>query len=198
MNYTPIISPRNAFFNVELCPFNTGEWFNIVGTQTLDHLGIGAMPTSRKCQQKAVRKGHVKLIVDHMARKLNTKKHLERIHSTNRVLPLGSMRCRGIKKIFGGWVLQFLHSGRILTTKLAKEVYATLRKRLDLVGPSDQDEITRLHSLLKVARKRQISKPARVSKPAKKKMSNMDQLETVPMFMEETWEERFVLLSIWH
>ena len=198
MNYTPIKSPRNAFFNVELCPFNTGECFNIVGTQTLDHLGIGAMPTSRKCQQKTVRKGHVKLIVDHMARKLNTKKHLERIHSTNRVLPLGSMRCRGIKKIFGGWVLQFLHSGRILTQKLAKEVYAALRKRLDLVGPSDQDEITRLHSLLKVARKRQISKPARVSKPAKKKMSNMDQLETVPMFMEETWEERFVLLSIWH
>ena len=190
INYTRNIT--NNFFNCRIVPILKGDCINIVGTQTFDHLVIDAMPMSRKCQQKTVRKGHVKLIVDHMARQLSTKKQMERIHSTNRVLPLGSMRCRGIKRIFGGWVLQFLHSGRILTYRLAKEVYRDLRKRLDMVGPNDPDEITRLHNLLKTARKRQIPKPARVSKPAKTKMSDMDQLETVPMFMEENWEEWFV------
>ena len=88
----------------------------------------GAMP-SRLRRQTTVRRGHVKTIVTKMAQKLRTKKHLKRMESTNRLLPLGSFQRRCVKDIFSGWILDFVGEGRILTKKLVEQVYLGLRKK---------------------------------------------------------------------
>ena len=86
--------------------------------------------------------------------------------------------------------------GRILTKKLAEQVYSGLRKKLKL-GPNDSSkelEVRRLHHVLKAARKRQVGK-----KNTEKAMgvgSTMDNLETLPLLppdlIEEIWQDRGV------
>ena len=151
-----------------------------------------AMP-SRQRHQKSVRKGHVKIIVDQICKKLHTKGHQKRMHNTNRILPVGGLRRNSIKNIFGGWVLQFIGKGRILTFKLAKDVCRRVRKRFEMPSSGEwvTEEVRRMHYLLKAARKRQIGKPIAKVAPA---MSTMDCLDTVPMFADEHWEEQLLLI----
>ena len=152
---------------------------------------------SRLRRQTTVRRGHVKTIVTKMAQKLRTKKHLKRMESTNRLLPLGSLQRRCVKDIFSGWILDFVGEGRILTKKLVEQVYLGLRKKMKL-GPNDSSheaEVRRLHHVLKAARKRQVGKE---NDPPKKAMSGlgstMDNVETLPLLppdlVEKIWEER--------
>ena len=63
------------------------------------------------------------------------------------------------------------------------------RKKMDL-GPSGEegDEAKRAHMLLKAARKRKIHKPL-------KAMSSMDNLETVPMHLDDYGEEDWATLG---
>ena len=144
---------------------------------------------SRKRQQRSVRKGHTKVIGDHLWKRLKSKSHKKRIHTTNSLLPPGGLRRQVIQKIFGGWILQFYGEGRILTKKLAKDVCKYVRKKMDL-GPSGEegDEAKRMHMLLKAARKRKIQKPL-------KAMSSMDNLETVPMHLDDYGEEDWATLG---
>lgn len=150
---------------------------------------IDAMPV-RVASQSVVRKQHVKTIVKHMSARLNSKLDQDRMHTTNRLLPLGSMRRRPIKKIFGGWILSFKDYGRVFTKKLASDVCKKLRKKFGLPGKSDLAEVLRMHLLLKVARKRKVEKPGG---PTGKAMSSMDVLQTVPLAFEsdETCEDRY-------
>lgn len=135
---------------------------------------------SRKRRQGTIRKGHVKMIVEHIHKKLQSKSHKKRICTTSRLLPVGTLRRKAIQSIFAGWVRHLLWQGRILTYKLAKEVVGQLRKRFQLpkcLGEDGREEIRRMHYFLKAARKRQLG----VAKPQPKKMSAMDCADTVPM-----------------
>ena len=150
---------------------------------------------SRQRHQKSVRKGHVKIIVDQICKKLHSKSHQKRMHDTNRILPVGGLRRKCIRKIFGGWVLQFIGKGRILTVKLAKEVCHRIRKWFELPSAGEwvTEEVKRMHYLLKTSRKRQIGKPiAKVALDTA--MSEMDYLDTVPMFGDERCEEPLLLI----
>lgn len=150
---------------------------------------IDAMPI-RVASQSVVRKKHVKTIVTHMSARLTSKLDQDRMHTTNRLLPLGSMRRRPIKKIFGGWILSFKEKGRVFTQKLAGDVCSKLRKKFGLPGKSDRAEVLRMHLLLKVARKRNIGKPVARTRKA---MSSMDVLQTIPLAFEsdETCQDRY-------
>lgn len=139
------------------------------------------MPT-RQRQQRSVRSGHVKLIVSHMAKRLQTKKNLKRMFNTNQLIPLGSLKRKCVKKFFSGWVLKLVGNGRILTYKLASEVCRSLRKKFQMEKPGNpHDETKRMHSLLKAARKRQLGKKTRDM--------SMDEMETVPMFVNHMNED---------
>lgn len=127
-----------------------------------------------------------------MATRLNTKKHKHRMISTNRILPLGSLRRKVIRRLFSGWVLKLVHKGRILTAKLAVEICKQLRAQFGMQKASEElvDEHKRMHLLLKCARKRQVGSK-RVSAARKQKtvdaMSTVDTLQTVPMQFEDWW-----------
>lgn len=115
---------------------------------------------SRLRRQTNVRRGYVKTIVTKMAQKLQSKAHRKRMETTNRLLPLRSLQRNCVQKKFSGWILDLVGEGRILTKKLAEQVYSGLRKKLKL-GPNDSSkelEVRRLHHVLKAARKRQVGK----------------------------------------
>lgn len=148
---------------------------------------------SRSRYQKGVRKEHVKFILDNMLRKLRTKKEQKRIVTTNRILPVGTLKRRAVKRIFAGWICELYGQGRILTATLAKEVCRSLRKKMGLVNHNVEveEEAQRLHVLLKRARKRQIHLLAGKFEA----MSSMDNLTTVPMLHELDLEDSWSLKS---
>jgi hypothetical protein len=122
---------------------------------------------SRLRRQTNVRRGYVKTIVTKMAQKLQSKAHRKRMETTNRLLPLRSLQRNCVQKKFSGWILDLVGEGRILTKKLAEQVYSGLRKKLKL-GPNDSSkelEVRRLHHVLKAARKRQVGKKKPLKKP---------------------------------
>lgn len=108
--------------------------------------------------------------------------------TTNRLIPMGTLKRRILRNFFSKWVLQFINQGRILTLKLATEVCRQLRAKFGMPTKGDPMESKRLHWLLKTARKRQIGskrKTSRVSKPQRSAMSSMDALQTVPLHSDE-------------
>ena len=130
-------------------------------------------------QQKVTRKGHIKLVVKCLAKKLGCETEQARMISTDRVLPLGSLRRSCVRNLFTGWIVRLVGQGRILTKKLTQQVLIELRRKFDLpIGNPEEhkEEINRLHCLLKASRKQQLGNP-RV-KPA---MSFIDNLDTQPM-----------------
>ena len=129
------------------------------------------------------------MIVKNMGKRLRSKTHTKRILTTNRLLPLGSLRRVCVQKIFSGWILDLVGEGRILTHKLARQVCFGLRKKLDL-PPNETDndlEVQRMHKCLKAARKRQIGKP----KPTDvgSSMSSVDNMQTLLLEDTATWPE---------
>ena len=135
---------------------------------------------SRQRNQKVIRNGHAKVITEVLAKKLNKRKELERISTTGKLLPLGSLRRRCVKRLFSGWVLQFVGLGRIIALKLATEVVRRLRKKYGM-PKGDEAERKRMHHLLKLARKRQIGKVPLGKVASKAAMSSMDNMETLQM-----------------
>ena len=130
----------------------------------------------RARRQKAARKRFEKLIVKYMYRRLNTPTHRDRMVTTNVLLPVGSLRRKAVRNIFEGWIRKTIGHGRVLTHKLSKNVVHTLRSKFEL-GVLDDEEVQRMHSLLKVAKKRKLSPAA---------MSNVDNLTTLPMEILES------------
>ena len=92
--------------------------------------------------------------------KLSTPEHQKRMVTTNRLLPLGSLKRKTLKVLFRGWVeKRFKGCGPILTRKVAEATVRRLRSKLEL-------------PFLKVARKR-------LGPGKEKAMSTMDALETI-------------------
>ena len=134
---------------------------------------------SRACVQKTVQLGYVKYIVKKLAKKLSSEQHRHRMLTTNRLLPMGSLKRKVIKNIFQGWVnKKFRGTGRVLTKRLAELVVRRLRSELDLpqcLDPRDAgEEVVRMQYLLKVARKRLKAKGS-------KAMSWFDEMTTLPL-----------------
>ena len=131
---------------------------------------------SRASKQNIARKGHVGFIVKQLAKKLSSREDQKRMVTTNRLLPMGSLKRACLKRLFNGWVhKKFLGSGRVLTKKLGLEVVRKLRSKLQLPPCYDfKEEASRMQYFLKVARKR-------LGPQKKKNMSTMDALETLPM-----------------
>lgn len=130
----------------------------------------------RARRQKDARKRFEKLIVKYMYRRLNTQPNKDRMVTTNMLLPLGSLRRKAVRNIFEGWIRKTIGHGRVLTRKLSKNVVHTLRSKFELGVLDDDEEVQRMHSLLKVAKKRKLSRAA---------MSNVDNLVTLPMEIPE-------------
>ena len=150
----------------------------------LTTLALAAMPSmsmSRRSQQKLTRKKHVGLIFKKLSSRLNAPKHVKRMATTSRILPMGNLRRRCVKDLFTGWALDLVGQGRVLTKKLSKQVCTKLRKHFNL-GPSHDDggESKMLHRLLKLARKRKLG-----THPLPK-MSSSDVTETLP-YDPEDW-----------
>ena len=119
------------------------------------------------------------MIVKSMAKRLRAGCDQSRMVTTDRVLPLGSLRRECVKNLFNGWVLQLVGKGRIITKKLSMQVLLKLRKTFNLPIRSAEDhkeEAFRLHGLLKSSRKQQLGKNRATSA-----MSFIDQLDTQPM-----------------
>jgi len=139
------------------------------------------MPSQcRRTQQKLARKSHVGMIAKKLSSRLSGKQHLERMTTTNKLLPVGSLKRKCVRNLFTGWASTLVGQGRVLTKKLAEQVCRRLRKKFDLGPATDDGHETRvLHHLLKLARKRKLGAAARPT------MSSVDLLDTIPMEINE-------------
>ena len=152
---------------------------------------------SRCRKQKAIRVGHAKIIVDAMFKKLNNKDHKDRMSSTGQLLPLGGLRRKCVRKLFSGWVLQFIGGGRIITLKLAKDVCRRLRKKFGMPKAEEDEEEKRVHYLLKLARKRQVGKKPVGNCDQPSAMSSMDNMDTLQIEdYGESWQDRSCVPTI--
>lgn len=143
-------------------------------------ISIIAMP-SRAAVQRATRSKFASFIVKMMMKRLSSKCHQHRILTTNKILPLGSLKRRCLKNIFSGWVSKkFKGNGRVLTRALVGMVLRRLRARHDL-DTSDLSEVPRMQYLLKVARKR--------LSPAAMSGTDVDTMTTLPLFPAEPLED---------
>ena len=143
---------------------------------------VPAMP-SRNRSQAETRRSHVCLISKKLAKALKSHDDLTRIHSTNRILPPGSLQRRSVKRLFTGWIARWVGKGRCFTKKLASEVCSCLRVQLDMDEKKPPvEEVTRMHHLLKMARKKKLRPTAggKPVKPLKAMCSNIDEMETLP------------------
>ena len=148
---------------------------------------------SRLCRQTNVRRGYVKTIVTW--RKNFNPKHTGKEWKPPIGCCLWGVSNEIVSKKKSGWILDLVGEGRILTKKLAEQVYSGLRKKLKL-GPNDSSkelEVRRLHHVLKAARKRQVGKK-NTEKAMEGVGSTMDNLETLPLLppdlIEEIWQDR--------
>ena len=130
------------------------------------------MPARAK-EQGLKRAKYVRFICKRPQKRLSSDDHQTRIHSTNRLLPVGSLKRGALRGLFAGWVKRLYGQGRLLTSTLAKEVWSSLRQEMELQLPPPHDEILCFHALLKQARKRQLENRS-VSKSA------MDTVDTLP------------------
>lgn len=138
----------------------------------------------RRRIQKKNRRENVATIAKRLSRRLSKSGDaLQRLRSTNRLIPLGNLKRSCLQNLFGGWVCAFIRKGRCFTKKLSKEVCRRLRDQLDMDLIVPEDEVTRLQNLLKMARKRRLQK--HVAKPKKKPAvamgSPMDMCDTLPL-----------------
>ena len=129
------------------------------------------MPTRAKTLG-AQRAKHAHLIVKRLVKRLGSHDHETRMHSTNRLLPPGSLKRTSLRKNFGGWAKRLCGSGRVLTKTLSKEVCFSLRQHFGLENPAPMEEVIRLHNLMKQARKRKLE----VRKSATAMGDNVDTL----------------------
>ena len=139
---------------------------------------------SRAGLQRTARCAHVGYIVKKLVSRLSTPQHQKRMITTNRLLPVGSLKRRCLKQLFSGWVnRKFKGEGRILTKKVASTVVRLLRSQLELPPCHDvSEEIKRMHYFLKTARKRLSVKP---------KMASVDEMETLPLVAETLQQDEW-------
>ena len=147
----------------------------------------------RRREQKRTRLSHVKMIVKSLAKRLRSESEISRMVSTDRILPLGSLRRECVRSLFKGWIIKLVGTGRTLTKKLSQQVLLRLRKKFNLseLGPEEfKEEMTRLHSFLKASRKQKLGKEAGFKKKPKKKRA---MLETQPLLDPTSDEPRRII-----
>lgn len=106
-----------------------------------------------------------------LSNRLNSEEHVARMHASNRILPVGTLKRGCLRALFGGWAKKQRGCGRLFTKKLASRVCYLLRDRFDMHPESPPDEVTRMHAMMKLARKRQVTVPRK----------KMDFAETLPL-----------------
>ena len=136
-----------------------------------------AMPC-RSAVQKETRIGHASFVAKRLQKLLNSEPELNRMHSTNRILPAGSLKQRSIRRLFAGWIKKFSGKGRVFTKSLAQQVCWRIRKRFSMEPSIPRGEIERMRGMLQLARKRKLE-PRSCKNTA---MADMDNLETQPLF----------------
>ena len=138
------------------------------------------MPTREK-KLKILRDKWVRFISKKLLRRMGSNGHISRQVGTNRLLPIGStLKRKAIKEVFGGWIRKLHGKGRRLTKKLSVDVCTYMREKLGMDPTIPDEEVTRMHSLLKLARKRKLGKLRLQTKPAA-----MDDMETLPFEVME-------------
>ena len=138
------------------------------------------MPTREK-NLKILRDKWVRFIRKNLLRRMGSNGHITRQVGTNRLLPIGStLKCKAMREVFGGWIRRLHGKGRRLTKKLSVDVCTYMREKLGMDPTIPEDEVTRMHSLLKLARKRKLDKSRPQPKPAA-----MDDMETLPFEVME-------------
>ena len=138
------------------------------------------MPTREK-KLKILRDKWVRFISKNLLRRMGSNGHISRQVGTNRLLPIGStLKRKAIKEVFGGWIRKLHGKGRRLTKKLSVDVCTYMREKLGMDPTIPDEEVTRMHSLLKLARKRKLGKLRLQTKPAA-----MDDMETLPFEVME-------------
>ena len=135
----------------------------------------------RAREQKALREDHVRFVGRKLARRLMSEEEQTRMHSTNRLFPMGGIRCHCVRRLFSGWIRKYAGNGRVFTRKLSDQVCASLRRRFGLDPDCGDDEGQRLHRLLKTARKRKLSKRRPLAMP----LVNPDETPTLPLDYED-------------
>ena len=162
------------FFDVVTC-------LNIFLIRVAAQEFVPAMP-SRTRSQAETRRSHVCLVSKKLAKALKGHDDLTRIHSTNRILPPGSLQRKSVKKLFSGWIAKWAGKGRCFTKKLAAEVCSCLRDQFEMDEKKPPvEEVVRMHQLLKMARKKKL-RPTTGGKPVKPAtaMASIDEMETLP------------------
>ena len=129
----------------------------------------------RGVEQRVARARHASLVCKRLRKRLNQEAELNRMHATNRLFPLGSLKQKKLQYLSGGWPSKFIGKGRIFTVALCKHVCMELRNNFELDGVVPKEEAVRLRSLLQVARKRKLQQPKAMS------MNPMDTMDTLPM-----------------
>ena len=112
----------------------------------------------RSRDQKSLREDHVRFVGEKLARRLSGEKEQTRMHGTNRLFPMGGLRCQCVRRLFSGWIRKYEGNGRVFTKKLSDQICASLRRHFGLDPEPRNDEAQLLHRLLKTARKRKLSK----------------------------------------
>ena len=129
----------------------------------------------REQKQKHVRQQHASRIAKVLGKRLRSESHQLRISSTNRLLPLGSLKKRSLKGLFGGWIRKYKGCVRLFT----KVKSAAFCEKPLGIKATPEEEWKRMAALLSMARKRSLKKLERpvAAMPAE----NIDNMETVPM-----------------
>ena len=129
---------------------------------------------ARSRLQRDKRVQYTQMVCKKVIRRLE-KLDMTTMHSTNRLVPPGSLKRAEVRFLFSGWVRKLKGEGRIVTLKLAQHVCMNVRDYFGLPPLEDDHakaEFRRFHRLLKEARKRGL---------ASRKPMAMDNAETLPM-----------------
>ena len=132
----------------------------------------------RANEQREYREKVAQWIAKRVAKRLASTDE-DRLIGTNRLFPPGGLRRKCVREIFGGWPAKFAGNGRCFTRALASRCCVILRDRFGLENPPPSQEVSRMHELMKLARKRKCQRPKVAMPPV-----NPDEVETQPLFSE--------------
>lgn len=150
---------------------------------------------ARAREQREWRRQNAAVVARKLAKRLRSEEHQTRMHGSNRLFPLGSLKKDSLRGIFGGWIPQVAQS-RLFTKALCRVICGMLRDKFGM-GPTPDDEPKRLKALLSLARKRGLKiERAKPSRPQRQKqMTHIDLMDTLPMEMEEACQEELVFVK---
>ena len=88
-----------------------------------------------------------------LLKRLKKPDQLQRMHTTNRILAPGTLKCKKVRQVFRGWIRHL--QGRVCTQRFADDCCQRVRHHfgLPMLEPAfHKEEVRRFHVLLKRAR----------------------------------------------